>query len=143
MASPKSVPAVMLEPRSRAGCTCSSVVPGRTVLRTTTVRKRPSCGRAAPISSATRRTAVRSSAPDGADGVPTAIMITSAAATASPMGATRMRPAATPAASASSRPGSEIGDWPAAMASALTASWSTPMTDRPIWAMQAAVTAPT
>jgi hypothetical protein len=82
IATPKSRPACSPELRSRAGITISSVVPGSTVLRTTTVWRREEFPSDSPMSAQTRSSAERSIDPCAPDGVPTHSSETSVSRTA-------------------------------------------------------------
>ena len=120
------------------------MVPGRIVLRTTTVMGEPQRRMACPMSPATRRRFVRSRLPLPLLGVPTHTRPMSVPATAASQSVVaRKRPTRTPSSMSSPRPASTTGAWPWFSRSTLTGLVSTPTTVWPSAARQAAETAPT
>src|SRR5713226_6945949 len=129
---------------SSGGSSTFSVVPGRTVLRSTTVKGRVRERSACPICSATRWTALTSSWPLMRAGVPTQMSASSVLEIASSLEVVaRSLPSRTWAASSSSSPGSMTGEVPALTAATFSATESTPSTSWPALARQAALTEPT
>src|SRR6266545_4948434 len=127
-----------------AGINRRSVVPGSTVLRSTTVYGLGPAPSARPISSPTRSMAAKSGCPLERDGVPTQIRARWLSATASAaLVVARSRPFFTISAMSSPSPGSTSGDSPRPTAPTLSGFTSTPMTSWPARARQAAVTHPT
>jgi hypothetical protein len=124
--------------------TREAVVPGSTVLRSTTVCRSAFSRSAAPISEHTRSTYVRSRLPLSRLGVPTQIseMVVSRTAAVTSVVA-RSRPAATTSATSSPMPCSTIVETPALIMPTLAVLTSTPITVCPSFAKQAAETQPT
>ena len=141
---PKSCPNFFPEERSSAGITTPSIVPGRTVLRITTVCHRSIVFSVAPISVHTRSMYCRSMLPFGRLGVPTQIreIVDERTASATSVVA-RSRPAATISATSSAIPSSRIVLFPALSMLTLATLTSTPTTSWPCLAKHAAETQPT
>ena len=130
--------------RSSSGSSTWRVVPGRTVLRTTTTMGDRWRWIACPMSPATRRRYVRSRLPLPLLGVPTQTKARSVSLTAASQSVVaRRRPARTPSSMSSPSPASITGGWPWFNRSVLTGFVSTPTTRWPSAARQAAETAPT
>src|SRR5437773_953126 len=131
-------------PENSEGRRTRSVVPGRTVLRSTTVNGSSRPASARPSSRPTRSIASASSCPLARPGVPTQINATSERSTAS-LGSVvaHSRPSPTTSLSSSPRPGSTTGGEDSFSRGALSGFTSAPITSWPVFARQAAVTQPT